>query len=89
MLQAKPAPQTPSQFMSQQDVPVDKTIASSTSSDIPAQLPTMLQPTSVLVKTPASGQLQSTTPDVKQDVHQRKYFCLILTSFFVSSFSIK
>ncbi|KAF6732393.1 Glioma tumor suppressor candidate region gene 1 protein [Oryzias melastigma] len=58
MLQAKPAPQTPSQFMSQQDVPVDKTIASSTSSDIPAQLPTMLQPTSVLVKTPASGQLQ-------------------------------
>ncbi|XP_023817175.1 BRD4-interacting chromatin-remodeling complex-associated protein isoform X5 [Oryzias latipes] len=54
MLQAKAPPQAPSQFISQQDVPVDKTIASSTSADNPAQLPAMLQPTSVLVKTPAS-----------------------------------
>lgn len=72
MLQAKAPPQAPSQFISQQDVPVDKTIASSTSADIPAQLPTMLQPTSVLVKTPASGQLQSPAKDVKQEVHKRK-----------------
>ncbi|KAM4743371.1 LOW QUALITY PROTEIN: BRD4-interacting chromatin-remodeling complex-associated protein [Anableps anableps] len=56
MLQAKPHPQATSQFNSQQDVPVDKVvIASSSSSETPAQLPTMLQPTSVLVKTTATG----------------------------------
>lgn len=58
LLQAKqPAqPQATSQFSSQQDVPVDKVvIASSASTGTPAQLPSVLQPTSVLVKTPATG----------------------------------
>ncbi|XP_014870206.1 glioma tumor suppressor candidate region gene 1 protein isoform X3 [Poecilia latipinna] len=56
MLQAKPQPQATSQFNSQQDVPVDKVVmTSSASADAPAQLPTMLQPTSVLVKTTATG----------------------------------
>ncbi|KAM4590478.1 BRD4-interacting chromatin-remodeling complex-associated protein isoform 2-T2 [Fundulus diaphanus] len=56
MLQAKPQPQATSQFNSQQDVPVDKVvIASSATSEAPAQLPTMLQATSVLVKTTATG----------------------------------
>ncbi|XP_023207380.1 BRD4-interacting chromatin-remodeling complex-associated protein isoform X4 [Xiphophorus maculatus] len=56
MLQAKPQPQATSQFNSQQDVPVDKVVmTSSASADAPAQLPTMLQPTSVLVKTAATG----------------------------------
>lgn len=56
MLQAKPQPQATSQFNSQQDVPVDKVVmTSSAGSDSPAQLPTMLQPTSVLVKTAAAG----------------------------------
>lgn len=60
LLQAKqpvqPQPQATSQFSSQQDVPVDKVaIASSTSTGTPAQLPSVLQPTSVLVKTPATG----------------------------------
>ncbi|XP_054884646.1 BRD4-interacting chromatin-remodeling complex-associated protein isoform X4 [Poeciliopsis prolifica] len=56
MLQAKPQPQATSQFNSLQDVPVDKVVmTSSASSDAPAQLPTMLQPTSVLIKTAATG----------------------------------
>ncbi|KAM9318212.1 BRD4-interacting chromatin-remodeling complex-associated protein [Pholidichthys leucotaenia] len=65
MLQAKqptqpqaplPQPQTTTQFSSQQDVPVDKVvISSSASTGTPAQLPSMLQPTSVLVKTPATA----------------------------------
>ncbi|XP_008424676.1 glioma tumor suppressor candidate region gene 1 protein isoform X4 [Poecilia reticulata] len=56
MLQAKPQPQATSQFNSQQDVPVDKVVmTSSASADAPAQLPTMLQPTSVLIKTTATG----------------------------------
>lgn len=55
MLQAKPQSQATSQFNSQQDVPVDTVvIASSASSETPAQLPTMLQSTSVLVKTAAT-----------------------------------
>lgn len=59
LLQAKqPAqPQVTGQFSSQQDVPVDSVvIASSDSTGTPAQLPSVLQPTSVLVKTPATGQ---------------------------------
>lgn len=53
---AQPQPQATSQFSSQQDVPVDKVvIASSASTGTPAQLPSVLQPTSVLVKTPATG----------------------------------
>ncbi|XP_015239654.1 PREDICTED: glioma tumor suppressor candidate region gene 1 protein isoform X2 [Cyprinodon variegatus] len=56
MLQAKPQTQATGQFNSQQDVPVDKgVIAPSVSSETPAQLPTMLQPTSVLVKTSTTG----------------------------------
>ncbi|XP_007552400.1 glioma tumor suppressor candidate region gene 1 protein isoform X3 [Poecilia formosa] len=56
MLQAKAQPQATSQFNLQQDVPVDKVVmTSSASADAPAQLPTMLQPTSVLVKTTATG----------------------------------
>lgn len=58
LLQAKqPAqPQATSQFSSQQDVPADKVvIASSDGTGTPAQLPSVLQPTSVLVKTPAAG----------------------------------
>ncbi|XP_069577062.1 BRD4-interacting chromatin-remodeling complex-associated protein isoform X4 [Brachyistius frenatus] len=58
MLQTKQTsqPQATSQFSSQQDVPVDKVvIASSASTGTPAQLPSMLQPTSVLVKTPATA----------------------------------
>lgn len=55
--QTQPQPQATSQFSSQQDVPVDKVvIASSVSSGTPAQLPSVLQPTSVLIKTPATGQ---------------------------------
>lgn len=60
MLQAKPQPQATSQFNSQQDVPVDKVMITSSSSgseEAPAQLPTMLQPTSVLIKTPATGKI--------------------------------
>lgn len=53
---AQPLPQVTSQFSSQQDVPVDKVvITSSASAGTPAQLPSVLQPTSVLVKTPATG----------------------------------
>lgn len=58
ILQAKP--QATSQFNSQQDVPVDKVMLTSSSSgseEAPAQLPTMLQPTSVLIKTPATGKI--------------------------------
>ncbi|XP_037837403.1 BRD4-interacting chromatin-remodeling complex-associated protein isoform X2 [Kryptolebias marmoratus] len=62
MFQAKPQPQATSQFSSQQDVPVDKVViassslsSSSASAEAPAQLPTMLQPTSVLIKTPATA----------------------------------
>ncbi|XP_068172732.1 BRD4-interacting chromatin-remodeling complex-associated protein-like isoform X2 [Antennarius striatus] len=53
LLQAKlPAqPQVTSQFSSQQDVPVDKVVISSSTSSTPA----VLQSTSVLVKTPASA----------------------------------
>ncbi|XP_062275389.1 BRD4-interacting chromatin-remodeling complex-associated protein isoform X1 [Scomber scombrus] len=53
---AQPLPQATSQFSSQQDVPVDKVvITSSASAGTPAQLPSVLQPTSVLVKTPATA----------------------------------
>ncbi|XP_013889504.1 glioma tumor suppressor candidate region gene 1 protein isoform X2 [Austrofundulus limnaeus] len=61
LLQAKPQPQATSQFSSQQDVPVDKAVIASSSSssaasvEAPAQIPTMLQPTSVLIKTPATA----------------------------------
>lgn len=60
LLQVKqPAhPQAPAtnQFSSQQGVPVDKVvIASSANTGAPAQLPSVLQPTSVLIKTPATG----------------------------------
>uniref|UniRef100_A0A3Q3JER9 GLTSCR protein conserved domain-containing protein n=1 Tax=Monopterus albus TaxID=43700 RepID=A0A3Q3JER9_MONAL len=57
LLQAKQSqPQATSHFSCQQDVPVDKVvIASSASSGTPAQLPAVLQPTSVLVKTPATS----------------------------------
>ncbi|KAM9358605.1 BRD4-interacting chromatin-remodeling complex-associated protein [Symphorus nematophorus] len=60
LLQAKqpvqPQPPTASQFSSQQDVPVDKVvIASSASTGTPSQLPSVLQPTSVLIKTPATA----------------------------------
>lgn len=51
-------PQAPAtnQFSPQQDVPVDKVvIASSANTGAPAQLPSVLQPTSVLIKTPAPG----------------------------------
>uniref|UniRef100_A0AAZ1X0F9 GLTSCR protein conserved domain-containing protein n=1 Tax=Oreochromis aureus TaxID=47969 RepID=A0AAZ1X0F9_OREAU len=63
MLQAKQPtqPQITTQFSSQQDVPLDKVViaSSSASTGTPAQLPSMLQPTSVLVKTPtASSDLQ-------------------------------
>lgn len=64
MLQAKPQPQATSQFNSQQDVPVDTVvIASSASSETPAQLPSMLQSTSVLVKTAATGRSVKTGSD--------------------------
>ncbi|XP_076591107.1 BRD4-interacting chromatin-remodeling complex-associated protein isoform X2 [Chaetodon auriga] len=54
--QPQPQPQATSQFSTQQDVPVDKVvIASSASTGTPAQLPSVLQPTSVLVKTPATA----------------------------------
>ncbi|KAM7412684.1 hypothetical protein PAMA_020186 [Pampus argenteus] len=53
---AQPLPQATSQFSSQQDVPVDKVvITSSASAGPPAQLPAVLQPASVLVKTPATA----------------------------------
>uniref|UniRef100_A0A1A8P8Z4 Glioma tumor suppressor candidate region gene 1 n=1 Tax=Nothobranchius pienaari TaxID=704102 RepID=A0A1A8P8Z4_9TELE len=57
MLQAKPQPPASSQFGIQLDVPVDKAVisSSSVSSETSAQLPTILQPTSVLVKTPATA----------------------------------
>ncbi|XP_029373603.1 BRD4-interacting chromatin-remodeling complex-associated protein isoform X3 [Echeneis naucrates] len=60
LLQAKqpvqPQPQATSQFSSQQDVPVDKAVITSTASTAPpAQLPSVLKPTSVLVKTPATA----------------------------------
>ncbi|KAK5868988.1 hypothetical protein PBY51_009954 [Eleginops maclovinus] len=60
LLQAKQAAQSQSQassqFSSQQDVPVDKVvIASSAGTGSPAQLLSVLQPTSVLVKTPATA----------------------------------
>ncbi|CAL9684378.1 unnamed protein product [Knipowitschia caucasica] len=42
-----------SHFGSQQDVPLDKVITSSTG--LPAQIPAVLQPTSVVMKTPATG----------------------------------
>ncbi|KAM6987926.1 BRD4-interacting chromatin-remodeling complex-associated protein isoform 5-T5 [Tautogolabrus adspersus] len=56
----QPQPQTQppatSQFSSQQDVPVDKlVIATPSSTGTPAQLLSVLQPTSVLVKTPATA----------------------------------
>uniref|UniRef100_UPI0037E74B3E BRD4-interacting chromatin-remodeling complex-associated protein isoform X2 n=1 Tax=Semicossyphus pulcher TaxID=241346 RepID=UPI0037E74B3E len=54
--QPQPQPQATSQFGSQQDVPVDKVVlASSSSTGTPAQLLSVLQPTSVLVKTPATA----------------------------------
>ncbi|XP_044057719.1 BRD4-interacting chromatin-remodeling complex-associated protein isoform X1 [Siniperca chuatsi] len=54
--QPQPQPQATSQFSSQQDVPVDNVvIASSASTGTPAQLLSVLQPTSVLVKTPATA----------------------------------
>lgn len=53
---AQPLPQATSHFSSQQDVPVDKVvIAPSASAGAPAQLPSVLQPASVLIKTPATG----------------------------------
>ncbi|XP_069391029.1 BRD4-interacting chromatin-remodeling complex-associated protein isoform X2 [Paralichthys olivaceus] len=58
LLQAAQPPQSQvtSQFTSQQDVPVDKVvITSTTSTGTPAQLPSVLQPTPVLVKTPATA----------------------------------
>lgn len=61
---AQPQPQATSQFSSQQDVPVDKVvIASSASAGTPAQLPSVLQSTSVLVKTPVTGKTQFTCND--------------------------
>lgn len=68
---AQPQPQATSQFSSQQDVPVDKVvIASSASAGTPAQLPSVLQPTSVLVKTPATGKTQFTRNDANwQDLN--------------------
>ncbi|XP_041850684.1 BRD4-interacting chromatin-remodeling complex-associated protein isoform X2 [Melanotaenia boesemani] len=61
MFQAKTHPQATGQFSAQQDVPVENVVmTSSASTDTPNQLPSMLQPTSVLVKTsaPASSDLQ-------------------------------
>ncbi|XP_061575804.1 BRD4-interacting chromatin-remodeling complex-associated protein isoform X3 [Cololabis saira] len=56
ILQAKAHPQAASQFSSQQDVPVDKVvIASSASADAPAQLSSVLQPTSMVIKTPPTA----------------------------------
>ncbi|XP_029922375.1 BRD4-interacting chromatin-remodeling complex-associated protein isoform X2 [Myripristis murdjan] len=64
---AQPQPLATAHFSSQQDVPVDKVVISSSSSSsssapagAPAQLPPVLQQTSVLVKTPvtASSDLQ-------------------------------
>ncbi|XP_030008423.1 BRD4-interacting chromatin-remodeling complex-associated protein isoform X3 [Sphaeramia orbicularis] len=53
--QPQPQPQITSQFSSQQDVPVDKVVITSSASAVtPAQLPSVLQP-SVLVKTPATA----------------------------------
>ncbi|KAF0030163.1 hypothetical protein F2P81_016894 [Scophthalmus maximus] len=53
---AQPQSQATGQFGSQQDVPVDKVvITSTTSTGTPSQLPSMLQPTPVLVKTPATA----------------------------------
>lgn len=58
--------QATSQFSSQQDMPVDKVvIASSSSTGTPTQLPSVLQPTSVLVKSPATGKTQCATTDTK------------------------
>ncbi|CAJ1064959.1 BRD4-interacting chromatin-remodeling complex-associated protein isoform X2 [Xyrichtys novacula] len=54
--QPQPQPQATSQFSSQQDVPVDKVVLATTSSTgTPAQLLSVLQPASVLVKTPATA----------------------------------
>ncbi|KAM6933575.1 BRD4-interacting chromatin-remodeling complex-associated protein isoform 1-T1 [Xenentodon cancila] len=56
ILQAKPHPQAATQFSSQQDVPVDKVvIASSASTETPAQLSSVLQPTSMVIKTPPTA----------------------------------
>lgn len=68
MLQAKPHPQATSQFSSQQDVPVDKVvIPSSAGADTPAQISSVLQPASMVIKTPASGQMPCPAVDIKQD----------------------
>lgn len=82
MLQAKqsaqpqPQPQAASQFSSQQDVPVDKVmITSSASAGTPAQLPSMLQQTSVLVKTPATGWTRVTASYAKQQNPERTLKC--------------
>ncbi|XP_034557321.1 BRD4-interacting chromatin-remodeling complex-associated protein isoform X1 [Notolabrus celidotus] len=54
--QPQPQPQVTSQFSSQQDVPVDKVvITSSSATGTHAQLLSVLQPASVLVKTPATA----------------------------------
>lgn len=69
ILQAKPQPQATSQFNSQQDVPVDKVMITSSSSgseEAPAQLPTMLQPTSVLIKSPATGKVLPSISDANK-----------------------
>ncbi|XP_026197896.1 BRD4-interacting chromatin-remodeling complex-associated protein isoform X2 [Anabas testudineus] len=58
LLQAKQPSQAQatSQFSSQQDMPVDKVVIPSTASTgTPPQLPSVLQPTTVLVKTPATA----------------------------------
>ncbi|XP_033832356.1 BRD4-interacting chromatin-remodeling complex-associated protein isoform X1 [Periophthalmus magnuspinnatus] len=47
-------PQATTHFGSQQDVPLDK-VMSSSSAGLPSQIPSVLQPTSVVVKTPATG----------------------------------
>ncbi|KAK9521216.1 hypothetical protein VZT92_021040 [Zoarces viviparus] len=58
LLQAKQSaqPQVSSQFSSQQDVPVEKVLlASSTNTGTPAQLLSVLQPTPLLVQSPATA----------------------------------
>lgn len=79
--------QATSQFSSQQDMPVDKVvITSSASTGTPAQLPSVLQPTSVLVKTPATGKMQCVTTDAEsQETPQSSFLCNYLFSLLASS----
>lgn len=78
LLQAKQStqPQVTSQFGSQQDVPVDKVvITSSANPGTPAPLLSVLQPTPLLIKAPATGQTQLAINDATRrgPEHTSKY----------------